>query len=154
MRKKKENPPVEAQQPLPLKTNAKPLCWESFFQCQRHPVLRSQVLAALMSGTVLEVERLPSPALLDVLLLATAARETCNAEIVSDYDALRTRVEEEWSKPDWTTRVFSSAHGRWANCILKGTKDFDSPEEAYIPSMVSWFMNHDAPQYIAKEAKR
>ena len=134
-----------------LPVTVRPLCWEAFFKCQRHPILRSQLLTSLMAGTVMPTERIPTGSLLDAVLVATAAREILNAEVVSDYDALLTRTEEEWAKPDWTCKVFSSIHGHWANAILKGTRNFDSVEENYIPDMVEWYIQHDVPTYFSRE---
>lgn len=130
---------------------ARPLCWESFFRCQRYPILRSQMLTSLMAGTPLEVERVPAPMLLDLLLLATACREQHDAEIVDDYDGLITRVAEAWASPNWTCKIFSQVHARWASRITEGKRDFDSPEEGYIPQMAGWYMAHNAPEYFVKE---
>lgn len=129
------------------------LCWESFFRCQRSPVLRSEVLTALLSGSRLEVLRLPTSLLLDVLLLATAAREECNAEIVDDYESLRSRVAEEWKRPDWSTRVFDQLHANKASCILHGQTEFVCLEDAYIPGMVAWYLGQEVPKDFV-EAER
>lgn len=128
-----------------------PRQWEVFFRCQRHTILRSQIITALMSGTVLDVDRLPSSVLLDVVLLSTAAREFLQAEIVSDYELLLTRTREEWARPDWTCKVFSSIHARWANCILNGTRSFEEAEERYIPDLTAWYIQHDVPNYFSVE---
>ena len=129
----------------------KPLCWETFFMCQRSPVLRSQMLTTLMAGTPIEAERVPVAALLDVVLIAMAARQYCAAEIADDYRALLSRTEELWARPDWTTRVFSSLHAGTANFILKGSTEFTCAEDLYIPSMVAWYMRYDPPSYFTKE---
>ena len=129
----------------------KPLCWESFFQCQRSPILRSEMLTVLMAGTPLEAERVPTPSLLDAVLIAMAAREYYDAEIVDDFAALCSRTEELWSKPDWTERVFSSVHSGTANFVLKGSREFTCAEDLYISAMVGWYMRHDPPQYFSKE---
>lgn len=121
--------------------------WEVFFSCQRHPILRSQLITAMMSGTVLDADRVPTGLLLDALLIATAARTDHNAEVVNTYDALVTRVREEWSKPDWTCRVFSSQHANKANWILQGQVEFCCAEDVYIPQYVGWLLQQDAPAY-------
>lgn len=125
-------------------------CWESFFRCQKSPVLRSQVLTALMAGTPFAVLHLPNATLLDVLLLSTAARNECNAEIVDDYTTLVDRVREEWCKPDWTIRVFDSIHANKADYILQGASYFDNAEDAYIPRMTAWFLAHSVPTVFEK----
>jgi hypothetical protein len=129
----------------------RPLCWESFFHCQRSPVLRSQMLTALMAGTKLIMERVPTPGLLDALLLSTATRHYCDAEIIDDYDGLLVRTAETWKRPDWSTKVFSSMHANAANFILLGTKEFNCAEDAYIPGMVEWYLSQEPPQYFARE---
>ena len=131
-----------------------PLCWETFFRCQKAPMLRHQVLIALMSGKPFCIERLPSAVLLDVLLLATAARQDCDAEIVDDYDGLVTRVRLAWAKPDWTCKVFDNIHLTKASCILEDRREFICPEDQYIPEMVGWYLRHDVPEFIGKELKK
>lgn len=151
MKKMKKPAAVEVPAALEPVREAVPR-WSVFFSCQRYPVYRSQLLTALLAGQKLDVERLPTPVLLDVLLLATASRYQHNAEIVTDYDTLIERVREEWARPDWTCKVFSSLHARWANVILDGRgKDFDNTEERYIPEFVGWYLNHDAPNYFSQE---
>lgn len=126
--------------------------WSFFFSCQRNPILRSQVLTALMAGVPLEIARLPTEVLLDVVLIATATREFHEAEVVDSYDELLTLTEEAWKRPDWTTKVFDSIHCNWADSILnRGRRDFDSPETKYVPSLVGWYLTHDAPVYFKKE---
>jgi hypothetical protein len=128
------------------------LCWEDFFRCQRSPVLRSQLLTALMAGTPLVVDRLPSASLLDVVLLATAARNHCDAEIVDDYAALLQRARDEWAAPGWTALVFDQQHGNKANYILQGSDWFDNHEESYIPDMVAWYLRQtDAPAVFERK---
>jgi hypothetical protein len=129
----------------------RPKPWELFFKCQRHPVLRSQLLTSLMAGTRFEAERLPTSTLLDAVLIAAAARQEHNAEVIDNYQALLDRTETAWSAPNWCAQVFSSIHGRWADRILKGTQGFDTPEEKYIPAMVGWYLEQDPPEYFAKE---
>jgi hypothetical protein len=139
------------KQPAASWAPIRPLAWESFFRCQRSPILRSQLLTALMAGTQLIMERVPTSGLLDALLLSTATRNYCEAEIIDDYDGLIARTAETWKRPDWSTKVFSSIHANAANFILLGTKEFNCSEDAYIPSMVSWYLAQDPPQYFAKE---
>jgi hypothetical protein len=129
----------------------RPKAWESFFRCQPNPILRSQLLTGLMAGTRLETERIPTPALLDAVLIAAAARQAHNAEVIDDFQGLLDRTEAAWSRPDWCARVFSSIHGRWADRILKGTQGFDTPEENYIPAFVGWYLDHDPPEYFERE---
>jgi hypothetical protein len=129
----------------------RPLCWESFFRCQRSPILRSQLLTALMAGTQLVMERVPTSGLLDALLLSTATRNYCEAEIIDDYDGLLVRTAETWKRPDWSTKVFSSMHANAANFILLGTKEFNCAEDAYIPAMVGWYLQQDPPDYFSHE---
>ena len=125
--------------------------WKTFFACQRSPVLRSQVLLALMAGTPFEVERLPVAALPDVALLATASRSYCEAEIVDDYAALLRRVEEEWGAPDWTCKRFDSPHLCCLDFILKGTTEFVAAEDLYISELTQWLLDQEAPSYFKKE---
>ena len=138
----------------PIMAQQRPLCWETFFRCQKAPLLRHQILMALMAGTPFCVERLPSAVLLDVLLVATAARQDCGAEVVDDYDGLVTRVRAAWARPDWTCRVFDSIHLDKANCILDGRTEFICSEDVYIPNMVGWYLQQDVPEYVAKELKK
>lgn len=127
------------------------MLWESFFSCQRSPVLRSQLLACLMAGQVLEVERLPAAALPDACLIATAAREYHEAEVVDDYARLLTRTDEVWRQSDWTCRTFDSPHLSWLDFILKGLREFDDPTERYIPDFVAWALGQEVPVYFKKE---
>jgi len=127
-------------------------CWETFFLCQRNPVLRSQVLAALMTGTRLVVAHLSTPLCLDVVLLGFAARVYCDAEVVDDWAELLRRTEEEWERPDWTCRVFSSIHACAASAIVKGQViNFTCSEEQYIPDLVQYYLEHDLPEYFSRE---
>jgi hypothetical protein len=109
------------------------------------------MLTALMAGTPLEAARIPTAALLDALLIAFAARTYCEAELVDDFSALMHRVDEEWKRPDWTTKVFDSLHGCAANFILLGSTEFAAIEERYIPEFVAWYINHDVPTYFDRE---
>jgi hypothetical protein len=126
--------------------------WETFFMCQRNPMLRSQVLAALLSGTRIVVARLPTPLFLDVVLLGFAARVYCDAEIVDDWAELLRRTEEEWERPDWTCKVFSSLHAGAANGIVQGqVANFGCFDEQYIPDLVQYYLEHDLPEYFSRE---
>src|ERR1700733_8017072 len=125
--------------------------WSLFFRCQRNPILRSQLVAALLVGTPLEVDRLPSAALLDAVLLATASRAYCESEIVDDYTALLRRTDEEWRRPDWTSKVFDSIHTGTANFILHGSTEFVCVEEQYIPTMVQDYLQGAMPNCFVKE---
>jgi len=174
LRPDKNSLPSEEATPEPVLR--KPKCWESFFRAQRHPVLRSQCLTALMAGTPIVVDRVPTPALLDVLLLAFTARTYHEAEIVAlgtpllasegdlvpegdgaadapgaAWDALKDRIREEWARPDFTSRVFASIHGRWADAILRGAEEFSCAEELYIPAMVEWYLAQQVPEYFSVE---
>jgi hypothetical protein len=129
-----------------------PVCWEAFFRCQRSPLFRSQLLMALLSGTTIQVDHLPITMLLDVVLLATAARGYCEAEIVDDYGSLVAKVREVWDRPDYTARVFDSIHGLAANFIVyHGRRKFACFEEEYIPIMVGWYLRHESPNYFKRE---
>lgn len=126
--------------------------WETFFMCQRYPVLRGQLITTIMAGKPLEVARINKHMLLDVVLLATACREQCNAEIVDDFQRLLDRTEEEWRKPDWTCKVFSQLHADWANNIINhGTRHFESFEAWYVPTLAQWLLEHDVPNYFSYE---
>lgn len=127
--------------------------WQVFFRLQRSPVLRSEMLTALMSGTQLLAERIPNALLLDVALLATASRRYLEAEIVDDYAALLRRVEEKWAAPDWTARVFDSIHANYVSGLLKGwAMDMEQLDEVtYVPKMTQWYLEHDVPGYFVKE---
>lgn len=127
-------------------------CWETFFVCQPNPVLRSELITSMLVGTPLQFERVPTVALLDAVLLASTARVYCESEIVDDFKALCDRVEEEWRRPEWSCRVFSSIHGNAANFIVNhGRQKFAGCEEQYIVDMVTWYLGHDAPDYKAKK---
>lgn len=126
--------------------------WEFFFMCQRHPVLRSQLVTSLMAGSQVDAERVPVHLLLDAVLLATAAREFHEAEVVTDYQRLLERTEEEWRRPDWTCKVFDSIHGDRADAIInRGVRDFPTPESAYVPALAGWLLGHDVPEYFSEE---
>lgn len=126
--------------------------WELFFRCQRNPFLRSQILAALMAGTQLELARLPNAALADVALLATVSREYHDAEIIDDYEGLLARIRDLWRQPEFTHRTFDSIHLSTISFITMGTKQIHCIEEKYIIDLVEWYLSHDAPDYIRKES--
>jgi hypothetical protein len=155
--KRRSKPVEETRDVMPrddgtLVALPKPRCWESFFKCQSSPVFRSQLLAGLMAGTKLEVARIPTSTLVDAVLLATAARTYCDAEIVDDYQNLLDRARDAWRAPDWTTRVFDSLHLNKADFILThGQTEFVCTEDEYIPAMVRWYLGQDAPAYFANE---
>jgi hypothetical protein len=126
--------------------------WMQFFKCQTSPVLRSQLVTALLSGRLLEAERVPSQVLLDLALLSTASRQECNAEIVDDYRVLLRRVSREWGAPDWTARRMWSIHAATADFIVLGAEvTFEDPEVRYLPALVAWYLNQDVPRYFKKE---
>lgn len=128
--------------------------WQLFWQCQRSPVLRSQVVAALLAGTVIEVERLPRALLADVAVLATVTRTCCDAEIVDDYQALLQRVEEVWQEPTWTCRTFDSPYLGWLHFVLLGSVNLEVPEVAWMPDWIEELLEQDMPGYLAPEKKK
>lgn len=125
--------------------------WEFFFRDQRSPVLRSQLITALMSGHPLEVERLPKTALLDVVLLSMAARNYHEAEIIDDYNALLRRTDEVWKDPSWTRLTFDQTHSNAADFILKGMAEFKCHEDLYIPELLRWLLENEPPVYFSEE---
>lgn len=130
--------------------------WERFFQHQRSPMLRSQLLTALMTGgKPLEVESLPSAVLLDTLLLAAVARQEHEAEIVDDYDGLLARVNREWAEPAWTCKRFDQRHSGLASLIAIGNSvTFTDPDVEYLVTMVGTYLNQDAaPEFFGKVKK-
>jgi hypothetical protein len=127
--------------------------WRQFFMCQRDPVLRSQLLTAMMAGTRLDYERLAVRMLPDVVLFSAAARWYHNAEVVDDYRGLLRRTDEIWKQPDWTTRTFNSIHGLWVTYLIRGTEDFETPEQRVIPPLVGWYLNAEPPSYFSEEIK-
>ena len=142
--------PYVAQEDVGISRQCK--CWETFFYEQRSPVLRSQMLTVLMAGTQLEAERVPKASLLDALLMAYAARHYCAAEIVDDFQVLVDRVKEEWDRPTWTTKVFSSAHANAAAFIVyRGSRNLDDCEHQYFLRMMEWYLGHDCPSYFDEE---
>ena len=129
-------------------------CWETFFYEQKNPVLRSQMLTALMAGTQLEAERVPKASLLDALLLTYAARRYCEAEIVDDFQVLVDRTKEEWDRPTRTTKIFSNSHANAAAFIVyRGSRDLDDCEHQYFLRMMEWYLGHDCPEYFSEELK-
>jgi hypothetical protein len=126
-------------------------CWEIFFRDQRSPLLRSQMITALMSGHQLEVERLPASTLLDVVLLSMSARNYSDAEIIDDYTALLRRTDSTWRDPMWTRRTFDQTHMNAADFIIRGATEFTCFEDEYIPDLVHWLLEHDVPEYFSEE---
>lgn len=142
---------------MPKQTKQNPLrapSWELFFKDQRHPVMRSQLITALMAGKPLVTERVPVPTLLDVVLLSFASRVYHEAEIVDDFHALLRLTDETWKAPMWTRRVFDQTHMNAANYVLKGVEEFACYEEQYIPDMVRFYLENDVPEYFSKELTR
>lgn len=126
--------------------------WETFFSRQRNPVLRSQLITALMSGHALEVERLPAATLLDVVVLSTASRMHLEAEIIDNYEALLRHTEEVWKDPLWSCRVFDQFHMMAAGFMLRGVAhDFAIYEDQYVPEFVQWMLEQEPPVYFKKE---
>jgi len=105
-----------------------------------------------MAGVKLQAARLPSTALLDAVLIATAARNHCDAEVVDDYQVLVDRIAEAWRAPDWTARVFDSIHAKAADDIVtRGATEFVCAEDQYIDGMVAWYLRQDPPHYFKRE---
>jgi hypothetical protein len=125
--------------------------WEFFFRDQRSPLVRSQLITALMAGRPLEVERLPAAALLDAVLLSMTARNYLDAEIVDDYHALLRRADEAWRDPMWTRRVFDQTHLGAADFVVRGATEFKCFEDLYIPAFVGGMLAGDPPVYFKKE---
>lgn len=126
--------------------------WKLFFRDQRSPLVRSQLITALMSGHVLEVERLPVGALPDVVLFAMAARNYLDAEIVDDYNELLQRTDDKWKDPLWSCKTFDQYHSQAVSAaIMWGTTHFKCAEEQYIPDLVEWLLQHDPPEYFSEE---
>jgi hypothetical protein len=125
--------------------------WDFFFRDQRSPFIRAQLVTAMMAGKSLEVERLPVGALLDAVLLASAARCYHEAEVVDDFNALLRRTDEAWKAPGWTCKVFDQTHMNAADFIIRGTTEFTALEDSYIPDLVGWLLEHDPPEYFKME---
>lgn len=148
MPKPKQQPKIEVQD-VPG--------WELFFQCQRNPVLRSQLITALMGGTPLIVERVPTALWLDLVLVATTTRECLEAEIVDDYAGLLRMTDERWRDPLFTSRVFWSIHAGRADFIVRsGGTDVDGlwedPETAYLPGLMTAYLESPGvPEYFVEE---
>jgi hypothetical protein len=153
---KKSNKKKEAKAAAAVKV-PEPACrdvapnWTTFFRDQRNPVLRSQLITALMAGKQLEVERLPVSVLLDVVVLSMAARTYHDAEIIDDYQALLRRTDELWKDPMWTKRTFDQFHMSVADFIIRGSSEFVCYEDQYIPDLVGWLLEHDPPAYLERE---
>jgi hypothetical protein len=143
-KQKTATPPVVSHDRAP--------CWEVFFRDQKSPLLRSQLITALMSGHQLEVERLPTATLLDAVLLSMSARSYSEAEIVDDYNALLRRTDAAWKDPMWTRRTFDQTHMNAADFIITcGSSEFTCVEDEYIPDLVHWLLEHDPPEYFSEE---
>jgi hypothetical protein len=126
--------------------------WDFFFRDQRSPVLRSMLVVALMAGKAWEVDRLPTDAMLDAVLLSCACRANHTAEVVDDFEALLRRTSEVWKSPMWTRKTFDQVHSCTASFIvLQGTSGFGNFEERYIPDLAGWYLARDAPKYFTKE---
>lgn len=142
----------KAQKPTPIIISQdRAPCWEVFFRDQRSPLLRSQLITALMSGHQLEVERLPHGALLDAVVLSMTTRSYFDAEIIDDYTALLRHVDELWRDPMWTKRIFDQYHTNAASYIIRGSSRFVCAEDLYIPDLVGWLLEHEPPQYFSEE---
>jgi hypothetical protein len=125
--------------------------WEFFFRDQRAPLLRSQLITALMAGRVLEVDRLPTAALLDAVVLSMTARAYLDAEIVDDYAALLRRTDTAWRDPMWTRRMFDQTHIAAADFIVRGATEFKCFEDMYLPAFVGRMLELDPPSYFKRE---
>lgn len=147
-KRKQQNKPVVVEQPRVVDRAPG---WAIFFRDQRSPFLRSQLITALMAGKQLEVERLPTSTLLDVVILSMAARNYHDAEIIDDYNALLRRTDDAWKDPMWTRRIFDQTHMNVADFILRGAAEFVCYEDQYIPALVGWLLEHDPPTYFSEE---
>lgn len=126
--------------------------WDFFFKCQRSPILRSQLLTALMAGTPLEIDRVPRAALLDALLLATVSRQYHEAEIVDDYQGLVRRADESWRDPQFTHATMDQIHGGTISFLCYGYDiDLTTVETNYIAGMVGSVLRSEPPVYFSKE---
>jgi hypothetical protein len=154
MRTKRPAVPAPAQ-PVHNSQPSTALCWawEAVFSCQRHPVYRSQLITALMAGTALNAEAVPVGALPDALLLCTAARAHCEAEVVDDYPALVRRMEETFKRPDFTARLCDTAFLSKVSGICWGWgEEFINAEDQCVPLLVRWLLEQDAvPEYFKEE---
>ncbi len=148
MAKKKKASEVQA--PVNISHDRAPY-WDTFFRDQRNPLLRSQLITALMSGHQLELDRLPTATLLDAVLLSMTTRNYFDAEIIDDYDGLLRRADEKWREPLWSARIFDQYHSNAASFIIMGTKEFKCSEDMYIPDLVKWLLDHEPPQYFSRE---
>lgn len=130
--------------------------WSRFFYCSRNPVLRSQLLTALLAGTPLTAERLPTAALADAVLLCEGARRYHSAEVVDDFAGLCRRVEEKWAEPTWTARTFDQLYLQAVGSVTRSRSDsaLELPETGWIPNMVGWYLEHGVPEYFRQEVTR
>lgn len=132
--------------------------WTVFFRCQRHPILRSQLIVALIAGQQLTVARVPTALLLDLFVMATAAREFHDAEIVDSYDELVTVVKEIWNSPEYTAARMDQQHSNLASSILFLDSEvksiFERPEDRYVPALVAAYLEMEAvPVYMTPRKK-
>lgn len=127
----------------------KPLAWEVVFRCQRSPVYRSEMVTALMAGTAIPVERLPVAMLADAVLMATACREHCAAEVVDDYQLLINRMEETFSRADYSARVSDTTFLTKVSSILMGYQPFVDLETDCVPALAAWYLAQvSVPSYF------
>jgi hypothetical protein len=125
--------------------------WAYFFQRQKYPMLRSQLITALQAGTPLEIESLPEPLLLDAALFARACRSHFDAEVVDDYQGLLNRIDAAWKA--WKLEIdeehkpkFDSPHRDAVSAaIWFGSDEFTTPETQYIPALVDEYLSVDEP---------
>jgi hypothetical protein len=146
---KKKKTEYKPSTPL-TKTDTAPY-WSNFFRDQRCPVVRSQLITALMAGRQLEVERLPTAALADAVMLSMVSRYYFEAEIIDDYPALLRTTEAKWKEPMFCHEVFNQMHLSTVSFVVRGSDELVCYEDQYIPSLVGWWLNHDVPEYFAKE---
>lgn len=126
--------------------------WAFFFRDQKAPILRSQLITALMAGKQLEVDRLLTPMLLDVVIVSMASRFYHEAEIIDDYQALLQRTDTAWGDPMYTRRTFDQVHSNVASFIVRGSTEFKCFEDQYIPDLVGWYLERpEVPNYFSKE---
>jgi hypothetical protein len=142
---------AKAQEQAPVAPQDSAPYWEFFFRDQRSPLLRSQMVTALMAVRHLVLLRLPLASLLDAVVLASAARVYHEAEIIDDFGALLRRTDEAWKDPQWTCRVFDQTHRNVADFIIRGLTEFVAYEDLYIPELAKWLLEHDPPEYFSEE---
>jgi len=131
----------------------RPRAWECFFRDQPFPVFRSQLLTALMAGTPLDVEHIPVRALADVAIIAAVSRYFCNAEVVTDWKALISKVRELWDAPTFSHKVFSNMHLRALASVIYHNSEqsaFSDHDELYLPELVRWYLEQETPDYFER----